>query len=287
MKKSILAVLILFSSFLFFSCEEKKFSPVKGEAKTAADESLFRVAGQAKNEYEKLYPNAKIELNKAPAREGIPQLLEGKIQLFVSGRSFNDDELAYIEKAKKRDVIRQFKFCYDGVVLLVQKNEKRDHITLTELKNMLQGKDRSYKIFMPSFKSSTYEYIKTSLLEGKDPVNVKLLDNESDVLDEVKKNSKSLGLAGFNVIADSSAFKFLKVSSGETSISGTEYFEPHIAYFINGSYPLSKLCYVFLNEIITGVAGGFATFLTGIEGQVIARSQNLGPAAVPVKLKQK
>ncbi len=283
----IVSVALLISVLFLVSCQEKKFSPTRGEAKIAADESLYRVTEAAKESFEKMYPEAKLHLEKAFARDGIPQLLEGKIQLFVSGREFNNDELSFIDKANKRDVIRQFKFCYDGTVLLVQKNDKRDNISVRELKNMLTGADRSYKVFMPPFKSSTYEYIKSFVLGGKDPSNVKLLASEDDVMAEVKKTPNSMGLVGLNVIADSSAYKFLKVCSDETTQGGPEYFEPHMGFLINGSYPLSKLCYVFLNEVITGVAGGFATFLTGNEGQQIVFKQKLGPAAVPVTLKHK
>jgi phosphate transport system substrate-binding protein len=283
----IVPFILLISVFFFSSCEEKKFTPERGEAAIAADESLFRVTEAAKNEFEKMYVNAKLNLSKAAAREGIPQLFEGKIQLFVCGRGLNNEELEFINKNNKRDVIKQFKFCYDGVVLLVKKNDPRVNISLKDLKNMLKGSDRSYKIFMPPFKSSTYEYIKSAVLDGKDPANVKLLDNESDVLTEVKKNPKSLGLLGLNVVADSSEYKFLKVCSDETTSGGPEYFEPHQGFLINGSYPLSKLCYVFINEVYTGVAGGFATFLTGNEGQQIVLKQKLGPAAVPVNLKHK
>lgn len=283
----IIPFILIISVFFFSSCEEKKFTPTKGEANAAADESLFRVTESARNEFEKMYVNAKVNLSKLTAREAIPQLFEGKIQLFVCGRGLNEEELDYVNKNNKRDVIKQFKFCYDGVVLLVQKSDKRENISLKELRNMLNGADRSYKIFMPPFKSSTYEYMKSAILGGKDPANVKLLKTESEVMDEVKKTPNSLGLLGLNVIADSTSYKFLKVCSDETTSGGPEYFEPHQGFLINGSYPLSKLCYVFINEVYIGVAGGFATFLTGNEGQQIVLKQKLGPAAVPVNLKHK
>jgi hypothetical protein len=45
-------------------------------------------------------------------------------------------------------------------------------------------------------------------------------------------------------------------------------------------YPLSRLLLVYVNEINVGLASGFASFLTGNDGQKIALSNNLGPAAV-------
>ena len=187
----------------------------------------------------------------------------------------------------KKDEIQQFKFCYDAIVLAVQKSDKRENISMREVKDMLNGVNRSYKIFMPPFISSTYEYIKSAILGGKDPANVKLMDSEKAVLEQVKKTPNSMGLVALNVIADSSDYKFLKVASDETSSGGPEYFEPHKGFLVNGSYPMSKLCFIFTNEIVTGVGGGFATFLTGNDGQRLVLKQNLGPATVPVRLKQK
>lgn len=283
----VVPLVTLFCVFILASCYEKKYSPTKGEIKAASDESLFRLISEAKNEFVSAYTETKIDLKMSAAREGIPELFDGKIQLYVCGRGFNDEELAYIEKSRKKDLIRQYKFCYDGIVLTVQKSDAKENISIKDLKKMLNGEDKSYKVYMPPFKSSTYEYIKTSLLEGKDPVNVKLMESESAVLDEVKKTSKSLGLVGLNVIADSSSFKFLKVCTDETSLGGPEYFEPHQGFLVNGSYPLSKSCFIFTNEIVTSVAGGFATFLMGNEGQKLVLKQKLGPATVPVRLKHK
>ena len=92
----IIPFILCISVFFFSSCEEKKFTPTKGEANAAADESLFRVTEAAKNEFEKMYVNAKVNLSKLTAREAIPQLFDGKIQLFVCGRGLNEEELDYV-----------------------------------------------------------------------------------------------------------------------------------------------------------------------------------------------
>lgn len=289
MNKGFMAILLLLvcCSMFLTSCYEKQYSPTKGDVQAASDESLYRVASAAKEEFEKTYVQAKVNMTQLAAREGIPQLFEGKIKIYLCGRGFNEEELAYIEKAKKKDEIQQFKFCYDAIVLTVQKSDKRENISINELKDMLNGVNRSYKIFMPPFISSTYEYIKSAILGGKVPANVKLMESEKAVLEQVKKTPNSMGLVALNVIADSSSYKFLKVCSDETSPGGPEYFEPHKGFLVNGSYPLSKLCFIFTNEIVTGVGGGFATFLTGNDGQRLVLKQNLGPATVPVRLKQK
>jgi len=273
---SVIALLLLFAAVLFYSCEQKPSSITNGEIKIAADESLIRLVKAEKAEFEKLYPNAKLDIEELSGRDGFTALLEGKIQLYVGSRDLNKDELDFIQQNKKLN-INQFKFCYDGIVALVQKNDQKVKMTTDELIALLNGKDKSYKIYMPQFKSGTYEYIKNSLLEGKDPLNVKLLNKETDVLEAVKKNPKSIGLVGLNVIADSSSFKFLNLSTGEIESDGIKYYPPHMGYLILGSYPLFKLSYVFTNEPYVGVAGGFATFLTGNEGQAIVLANKLGP----------
>jgi len=62
------------------------------------------------------------------------------------------------------------------------------------------------------------------------------------------------------------------------------YLEPHPGYFVQGLYPLSRLVLVYVNEINLGLASGFATFLTGNEGQKIVLENKLGPATVPVRI---
>jgi len=154
------------------------------------------------------------------------------------------------------------------------------------LKNLLLGVDKKYKITIPEQNSGVYEYLKNDLLEGKEPVNVSIAQNENEVINKIKEGRSVIGIVGFNTLKDFNEIKTLKIGIKENYSTGTTYYEPHPGYFVNGEYPLMRANVILINEIGLRVASGFTTFLTSTEGQKIVLKNNLGPAAVPVKLNQ-
>ncbi|MDP2365655.1 MAG: hypothetical protein Q8M94_18050, partial [Ignavibacteria bacterium] len=141
------------------------------------------------------------------------------------------------------------------------------------------------KIYLPQKNSGVYEFIKTELLEGKEPSStVQITGSEFSVKEQVLKNKNAIGLIGLNVLKDTSDVTLLKIGYTRNPLEPETFYQPHQAYMINGSYPLTRTIYALVNEIGLGLASGFVTYLTSFPGQEIVKNNNLGPAAIPVKL---
>ncbi|MBI1938362.1 MAG: substrate-binding domain-containing protein [Ignavibacteriales bacterium] len=269
----------------FAGCKpEPKETPTKGKLNCLVDESLFNVVKDEKDIFTDLYKETNVELTTVKAREGIAAVFNGDAKMFVSSRNLNDEEKAFMKKSNSG--VKVFKFSYDGLVLIVKNNESIDRIMIDDLKNLLLGVDKKYKITIPEQNSGVYEYLKNELLEGKEPVNVSIAQNENEVINKIKEGRSVIGIVGFNALKDFNEIKTLKIGIKENYSTGTTYYEPHPGYFVNGEYPLMRANVILINEIGLRVASGFTTFLTSTEGQKIVLKNNLGPAAVPVKLNQ-
>lgn len=270
---------------LLFGCkDEPRETPTKGYLKCYVDESLYSVVNDEADLFMNLYPQTKIDLIPVKAREGIVTVLNNESEMFVSSRELNNEEKKYAQKIKSE--IKLFKFCYDGIAVISNKKFVEEKINLLDLKNLLTGKSRKYKIIVPERNSGIFEYISSHLLSENQLANVDIVNSESDVIKKVSITNNSLGLVGLNTLKGIKGIKILKVGTSESNILGSTYYEPLAGYLVNGSYPLVRTTYIFLNEIGIGVASGFTTFLTSSEGQKVVMKNDLGPATVPVKLIQ-
>jgi phosphate transport system substrate-binding protein len=260
---------------------EPKETTTKGSIKCYADESLYSMVIDQRDTFVSVYPSSKIEIEKLKAREGIVKILNGEIQMFVSSRGVTDEESKFMEKTKSE--VKVIKVCYDGLTVIVDANHSLARMTTTQLKQLLLGESKQYKVFIPDQNSGIYENLKVELLENKKPSGAFVVKNEEDVVKSVIKDKNSMGVVGLNIAREAKGIKIIRIGTDERSITGGEYIEPVAGYLSNGDYPLIRECYIFLNEIGIGLGSGFATYMTSTPGQRIVLAHDLGPATVPIR----
>lgn len=276
------ALSLIFLAFLAMGCgPEPKETATKGSIKCYADESLYSMVVDQRDTFVSIYPASKIEIEKVKAREGIVKILNGEIQMFVSSRGVTDEESKFIEKTKSE--VKVIKVCYDGLTVIVDTNHSLARMTTTQLKQLLLGESKQYKVFIPDQNSGIFENLKVELLENKKPSGAYVVKNEEDVVKSVINNRNSIGVVGLNIAREAKGIKILRIGTDERSVTGGEYIEPVAGYLSNGDYPLIRECYIFLNEIGIGLGSGFATFMTSTPGQKIVLAHDLGPATVPIR----
>ncbi|MFA7418260.1 MAG: substrate-binding domain-containing protein [Melioribacteraceae bacterium] len=276
------ALSLILLSLLVSGCgPEPRETSTKGSIKCYADESLYSMVVEQRDTFVSIYPASKIEIEKVKAREGIVKILNGEIQMFVSSRGLTDEENKFVEKTKSD--VKVIKVCYDGLTVIVDTNHSIARMTTTQLKQLLLGESKQYKVFIPDQNSGIFENLKIELLENKKPSAAFVVKNEEDVVKSVIKNKNSIGVVGLNIAREAKGIKILRIGTDERSVTGGEYIEPVAGYLSNGDYPLIRECYIFLNEIGIGLGSGFTTFMTSTPGQKIVLAHDLGPATVPIR----
>ena len=269
--------------FFLWGCEEKKETSTKGSLIVYVDESIFRMVKIQVDTFSVLYKEAKIELIPASARGGITKIVNNEAEIFISSREFNPEEKIV---SKKNDLeVKTLKFCYDGIAVITSFETYLDKINFNEVKNLLEGKYESAIAVIPERNSGIYAYLQNEIMKSERFSNVEIALNEQNVVDIVKQNKNKIGFVGYNILNDSSGVKILNVGLREQSGIKDVYLEPHPGYFVQNLYPLSRLIRIYIHEPNLGLASGFASFLTGNEGQRIVLSSKLGPATVPVRIR--
>lgn len=272
----------LFLLFLFAGCSDNRETPVKGKLVVYVDEGLKYVVKALADSFKSTYKNAEIKVEILKAREGIVKIINGEAEIFISTREFNDEELN-AARANKLDY-KKAKFCYDGIYVVGRYDSQTDTIGFSNLKMLLQGKLKGYNAVLPSKNSGVYEYLKDNLLNGSDPQGVEIRYSESEVLKLVEEGRNNIGFVSANSVQDSSKYTIYKIGEPDTSGLPVRYLEPHPGYYVQGIYPLTRLCVICLTESNIGLASGFTAFLTGNFGQKFVLDNKLGPATVPVEV---
>ncbi len=279
------------SLFLLAGCRESKISPTKGTVQVEVDSSIAPILQKEAVVFDSLYKNAKLELKSVSPLKGMVNLLNNKVRMFVSPRYFNQKEHDFINKEKLN--VKIFKFCYNTIAVIASPKNPIEKIRVDELKDMLTGKRKGIRIVLPQSSTYTYQYIKESVLNGKNPEAAEIVPSDEAVLKRIENSSNEIGMISFNIVQDSSKIKFVKLgelnhNTDSTRIKSLEvnYFTPHPGFVLENYYPFKLTVYIYLNEIVMSPASGFTTFLTNYEGQKIALKENLAPAAVPVKINE-
>lgn len=279
-------LLMLFIVLLSAGCEEPKETPVKGELTVYADESFYPVVAAVADTFAKLYPEAKIATVKLTAREGITKVLNNEAELFVSSRRMNTEEEAFAKQQKVE--VKTIKYCYDGVVMIVNAADTTTLIPFQEIQNLMRkGKFRNInKVYAPSLNSGITELLADSLEIPHAQLQVTMLPDENEVIKAVQNERGSAGFIGYySFLQNQPKVRSLKAGLKEQLGIKDVYYEPHPGFFVQKLYPLTRMGVVLLNEVNIGLASGFATFLAGNIGQKMTLDAGLAPAAVPVRLK--
>lgn len=231
------------------------------------------------------YTNSRISIKPVTGREAITKILNGENELAVVCRELNLEEKEFIKKNNIE--VQLLKYCFDGIILIVNSQEEYTTIEYQEIERLLTGESKFLQPLIPGKNSSVNEYLRQKFFAGSEIPAGEIINSESEIISRV---SGSRGYVGFisagTMTNDSSSVKTLFLGPETQSGVRDTYYEPHPGYYVQNLYPLTRTVYILVRELNMGLAKGFATYLTSNKGQEIVLQQKLAPGAVPVRLVQ-
>jgi phosphate transport system substrate-binding protein len=279
---------------------ERKETPTKGHAIVITSESVSPLIDSEKAKFEELYPDAKVTLEIAHAREAIARLFNDTIKVIISSRALNAQEREVARKANLE--IAEYKIAIDAIAIIVNPANPVDRLRTTQLDSILTGAITSWKevggassarieLCFPSRNSGTFETIGEKLLRGSEPAKPEAVTATSgEMVDFIAGHPNAIGMLGLNwVSTNKEKVKVLELADPNAPDStGTKgkYFQPHQAYVFQGFYPLTREIYFYSRADMYSVGIGFVSFVTSAPGQKIVLNSGLVPATMPVRLVQ-
>jgi len=294
--------LILLNSVSSCSGEKKPVNgrtdtPTSGTITFYADESFSPIIEELRQQFEYEYPEAHLKPVYTDETTGLQQIQDLKTQLLITSRGLLPSEIAYLET--KNQYPRVTAIGYDGLALIVNRNNNDTCMTVKDVKRVLSGEVKNWNELYPGSKrgeievvfdnkqSATVHFVIDSILDGKaiKSSNVVGAKSSKDVIDYVDKTPNAIGVIGSNWLNDkrdstNTTFKKnIHVMSISTKDKATPQnsWKPYQAYLLDGRYPFYRTLYTICTDPINALPWSFTNFISKPKGQLIIFKSGLLP----------
>jgi len=257
-------ILIVFISFIFLmslgALSHAEDMRIDGST------TVLPIAQKAAEVYMKKNPSVKIYVSGSGSGTGIKALIDGTTDIATSSREAKDKEIA---SGKKKGIkLTAHKVALDGIVPIVHPSMKINDITMEQLRNIYNGKVKSWKeiggpdrpiaVVSRDTSSGTYEVWEEKVLH-KDRVRADalLVASNGQAVQTIAQNKYAMGYIGIGYID-----KSVKV----LTIKGKSASEETVR---DGSWPVARPLFMYTNGKPSGVIAKFIDFVLSSEGQKI------------------
>jgi len=308
-------LIVFLLTILVYSCDfhEIKSKATTGEMTIDVDENVEPLMIHLKNEFERLNPEAKLNLVFKPTKNVIAELLNGDCSLIIITRDFDDEEKGFIEKHKIE--LQRYGIAIDAIAFIVNVDNPVSRLTSTDLKEIftgkytewsqieaqdeeqnkdllkqLRGKNNKIKLFIQRPNSSTYNYVKDSVLAGLDySKNSTLCSTSVQMLEMIRKHKNAIGISNLSWLSKGnqdeldSTIKTLRISKIHSSGRQDDFAQFHQGLVFNKEYPYRRKVILYTTDFGIKLSTGLITFLLSKEGQKIVLENGLVPISQPVR----
>lgn len=308
---NIIALIILLNS-----CSKQSNLPVttssSGTITLMCDNSFENIIQQEIDVFEYQYPKAHILARYLPQKDVIDSLMQLKTRAIVIARDLTHNEKNFLKRNKR--IVRSQKIAVDALALIVNPENTIEIISRNEIGDILTGKLTNWndiepskvgdiKIVFDNENSSTVQYMKDSLMNGKSfGKNVYAQNSIKGVFEAVKKNKNAIGIIGVSWItanmqhAISSTEEYITDLNKNEAVNVAEFdnsvkvlkvmgntrnaYKPYQQYIYDGSYPLFRQIYMIIASAGGSLEHGFFSFVTSFNGQKIILKTGVMPAVL-------
>jgi phosphate transport system substrate-binding protein len=220
-------------------------------------------------------PATKIQVTGGGTGTGFAALQNQQTDLCNASRPIRAKEIETCIKAfGKRP--REYKVALDGLSVYVHESNPVAELSLEQIEGIFTGKIKNWKevggadapiiLYSRENSSGTYEFFKEHVLKGKDfAANAQTMPGTAAVLQSVAKEKNGIGYGG---AAYGAGAKHLKVKKNATA----EAIEPSEATVLDGSYPIWRYLYVYVNPAVDkGEVAAYLNWIRSDDGQKVVK----------------
>lgn len=257
-------------------------SGVSGNLSSIGSDTLNNVMALWAEGFKKLYPSVVIQIEGKGSTTAPPALVSGTAQLGPMSRQMKAEEIDAFEK-KYGYKPTEIKVAIDALAVFVHKDNAVKGLTLKEVDAIFSStfkrggqpitKWDTFKLplgpislYGRNSASGTYGFFKEHALDKGDfTVKVKEQPGSSAVVQGVEKEKGGIGYSGIGYAT--SGVRAVPLSSGKGYVEAT------YANCLNGSYPMARFLYVYINahprKGPSPIVAEFIKYVHSQEGQQI------------------
>lgn len=241
----------------------KKVSGISGNLSSAGSDTLANMMTFWAEEFKRIYPNINLQVQAAGSSTAPPALTEGTSNFGPMSRKMKSKELESFEKryGYKPTAVP---IAIDAMAIFAHKDNPIKGLSLEQVDAVFSStrrcgaysdinrwgdlgltdkwQNKDIQLYGRNSVSGTYGYFKKkALCKGDFKNNVNEQPGSASVVQSISTSLNSLGYSGIGY--KTSGVKIVPLSS-----QGDDFVEATIENAVNGSYPLSRFLYVYVNK---------------------------------------
>jgi phosphate transport system substrate-binding protein len=269
----------------------------RGALRVQADEAILPSVQAECEEFQRQYPDSRIEIQPADARAAISDFALDSIRVIVTGRPLNKEERDALTAARIQ--FEEYRVALSAVAVIANKENPLSRLRVSELDSILTGevtqwpgKHGPIDLVIAGRNSSVNEAVRNTVMQGKNfTMAAAPIDSSAARIEYVRTHRGAIGLVGVNWLRrmDKDLTIMALGTPGarpDSTQPPGQYYSPAQAYVYKGWYPIGTPVYVYSREIDRNLALGFISFVTSGPGQKVFLNNGLVPVTMPVRLVQ-
>jgi phosphate transport system substrate-binding protein len=281
-----------------------KVSGISGNLSSVGSDTLANLMTFWAEDFKSYYPNINIQIQAAGSSTAPPALTEGTSQFGPMSRKMKDKEIEAFEKhyGYKPTPIR---VAIDALAVFVNKDNPIEGLSIKQVdaifsatqkcgatKNATRWSDvgltgswadKDIQLFGRNSVSGTYGYFKKhALCKGDYKNSVNEQPGSASVVQSVASSLNSIGYSGIG-------YKVAGVRAVPLAKKGNHFIEASMDNAVNGTYPLSRFLYVYVNKHpnkpLSPLQAEFVKMVLSQQGQAIVKKDGYIP--LPAKVIEK
>lgn len=280
----------------------KAVSGVSGNVSSIGSDTLNNLMTLWAENFNRFYPNAKIQIEGKGSSTAPPALIEGTAQIGPMSREMKPSEIDAFEEKFGYEPTR-IRVAIDALAVYVHRDNPLERLTLPEVDAIfsktracgypedvstwggagLDGEwaNRPLSLYGRNSASGTYGYFKEhALCDGDYKDTVKEQPGSASVVNGVTEDLAGIGYSGIGY--KTSGVKALALAREE----GAEYYGTETETVLSGDYPLARFLYLYVNRApnqpLDPLVRELLTFVLSQEGQQVVVKDGYLPLSAEV-----
>jgi phosphate transport system substrate-binding protein len=280
------SLILIFCCITIWGCSGKKQGEALSESATSgsfelvADETLKPAIDSLVFGFNSQTPNARVTVRYNNAAEALDDLLQQRARLVLIARPLSKKERDLLSKQKIE--LTEGDVAKNAIGCIVNSKSPLLTISIDSLRRIIQNQDKSIIRISSSYLSST-EFALDSIfkLDKYQEGRIIQYQTSDSIIDRVRKDDHAIGFissAWLKNLKDSS-IRILRISGiSEKPIM------LHLAYVLQGLYPLTSRICAYTTEVPNTLPRGFLAYAMSADGQRVFMNYDLLPKTQILKL---
>lgn len=231
--------------------------------------------------YMSQHPDVKIQVTGGGTGTGFAALQNQQTDLCNASRKIRPKEVETCIKAFGRRPT-EYRVALDGLSVYVHADNPIEELSMEQLEAIFTGRITNWKelggpdtriiLYSRENNSGTYEFFKEHVLQGKDfAAQAQTMPGTAAVLQAVSRERHGIGYGG---AAYGVGAKHLRIRKE----AGAPAIEPTEENVINGSYPISRYLYIYVNPALDkGPVAEYLRWIRSDAGQAVVKQVGYYP----------